>query len=139
MYLSSLLSAVLYLKKYACDNISPILLTPPTTGHSAIGAGLYELSSRPNAGTGRSLLSSVRCPADLNDAAKTPKEIICKNHYTKSWPSGKSHVFQFEEAIVVFSIPANYMVCRWLGCEKGKAWEALFAAHSFLIQGLPSG
>lgn len=55
--------------------------------------------------------------------AMTPKEIICSFHYTKSFPSGKSFVYTFEDAIVVFSIPANYNVSSWLGCAKGRVWE----------------
>ena len=35
------------------------------------------------------------------------KRTICERHYTKSWPSGKSFAFHYEDAIVVFSIPAN--------------------------------
>lgn len=53
----------------------------------------------------------------------SPKEIICANHYTRSWPSGKTFVFTYEDAIVTFSIPANYMVSRWLGCDSGRVWE----------------
>lgn len=51
------------------------------------------------------------------------RETICEKHYTKSWPSGKSVPVEFNSAIVVFSIPANYNVARWLGCEKGRVWE----------------
>ena len=53
----------------------------------------------------------------------TPRETILQFHYTRSWPSGKSFVFTFEDAIVVFSIPANYMVSQWLGCAPGRVWE----------------
>ena len=53
----------------------------------------------------------------------TPKERICTSHYTRSWPSGKSAVFTYEDAIIVFSIPANYLVAQWLGCDKGRVWE----------------
>lgn len=53
------------------------------------------------------------------DARKT----ICEYHYTHSWPSGKSYVFRYEDAIVVMSIPANYNVARWLGCPKNRVWE----------------
>jgi hypothetical protein len=58
-----------------------------------------------------------------SDVCVTPKDIVCAHHYTRSWPSGKSFVFTFEDAIVVFSIPANYNVARWLGCEKNRVWE----------------
>lgn len=53
----------------------------------------------------------------------TPKEIICANHYSKSWPSGKSYVYTHEDAIVVFSIPANYAISKWLGCKPNRVWE----------------
>ena len=61
--------------------------------------------------------------SDQRSPTVTPKQIICQHHYTKSWPSGKSVVFTYEDAIVVFSIPANYMVSRWLGCEPNRVWE----------------
>lgn len=51
------------------------------------------------------------------------RRIICAHHYTKSWPSGKSIVVQYEDAIVVFSIPANYNVARWLLCAPNRVWE----------------
>ncbi len=53
----------------------------------------------------------------------TPKEIICRSHYTHSWPSGKSFVFTYEDAIAVVSIPANHMVSRWLLCPPNRVWE----------------
>jgi len=48
---------------------------------------------------------------------------ICARHYTRSWPSGKSLVYTYEDAIVVMSIPANYNTARWLGCEANRVWE----------------
>lgn len=51
---------------------------------------------------------------------ESPKELIGAHHYRKGWPSGKSHTYVFEEAIVVFSIPANPYIGRWLGC---RVWE----------------
>jgi len=59
----------------------------------------------------------------LRYVVKQSKEIICAHHYTRSWPSGKSVVFLYESAIVVFSIPANYMTSRWMGCDTGRVWE----------------
>jgi len=53
----------------------------------------------------------------------TPKETIIAHHYTHSWPSGKTIVFTFEDAIIVFSIPANCMIARWFGAEKNRVWE----------------
>lgn len=59
-------------------------------------------------------------PTDCRDAAKAA---VLANHYTHSWPSGKTHAFAFEDAFVVFSIPANYMVARWLTCSTNRVWE----------------
>ena len=53
----------------------------------------------------------------------TPKELILANHYTHSWPSGKSVIFTFESAIIVFSIPANCMVSQWLVGVRNRTWE----------------
>src|SRR3990167_7486553 len=50
----------------------------------------------------------------------TPKDRIIAYHYTHSFPTGKSITYEYENAIVVFSIPSNYMLNRWLGCT---VWE----------------
>lgn len=50
-------------------------------------------------------------------------ETICQNHYTKSIPSGKSHYIQFEEAIIVWSIPANKNIAKFLLGSSGDVWE----------------
>lgn len=52
-----------------------------------------------------------------------PREIICTRHYTRSWPAGKSKVIEYNGAIVVFSIPANYNVAKWLLCAPNRVWE----------------
>ena len=52
-----------------------------------------------------------------------PKALILAHHYTHSWPSGKSVVFSFEDAVIVFSIPANCMVSRWLVGVPNRVWE----------------
>ena len=51
------------------------------------------------------------------------RRIIRENHYTRSWPSGKSWVFRYEDALVVMSIPANYNTARWLGVPRNRVWE----------------
>lgn len=53
----------------------------------------------------------------------TAKDKIIQFHYTHSWPSGKTVYYEFEDAIVVFSIPANCMICRWFGADKNRVWE----------------
>lgn len=50
-------------------------------------------------------------------------DIIRANHYTKSVPSGKSHYLSFENAIVVFSIPANKNINNFLFNFDCKVWE----------------
>lgn len=48
---------------------------------------------------------------------------IRANHYTKTVPSGKSHYYQVGSAIVVFSIPANQFVGRYLFGRARNVWE----------------
>lgn len=52
------------------------------------------------------------------------KEQIKLGHYTHSVPSGKSHYIKVGEAIVVWSIPANAFLSKFLlrGAE-GSVWE----------------
>lgn len=50
-------------------------------------------------------------------------ETICQNHYTRSVPSGKSHYVQFEDAIVVWSIPANKNIAKFVLGWSGNVWE----------------
>ncbi|MBU0959872.1 MAG: hypothetical protein KKB31_08035 [Nanoarchaeota archaeon] len=50
--------------------------------------------------------------------------VIRKTHYTHSVPSGKSHYIRFGSAIVVWSIPANKNLGRFiLPLWNCKAWE----------------
>lgn len=51
------------------------------------------------------------------------KNLIISNHYTHSVPSGKSYYFGFEDAVVVFSIPANKNIAKFLLGYPGKVWE----------------
>lgn len=63
-------------------------------------------------------------PQILVDAARTLAQgTICANHYTRSVPSGKSLYIQFGDAIVVYSIPANKNISRWLLGEDNAVWE----------------
>lgn len=48
---------------------------------------------------------------------------ICRQHYTRSVPSGKSHYFQFDCALVVFSIPANRNIGNFILGYPGDVWE----------------
>jgi hypothetical protein len=50
-------------------------------------------------------------------------EIICQHHYTRSVPSGKSHYVQFEDAIIVWSIPANKNIAKFVLGWPGIVWE----------------
>jgi hypothetical protein len=51
------------------------------------------------------------------------QETICENHYTRSVPSGKSFYVRYGSAIVVYSIPANKNISRWLLGEDNAVWE----------------
>lgn len=48
---------------------------------------------------------------------------ITRNHYTASVPSGKSHYFSYGGALVVYSIPANKNIGRFLLGYTGEVWE----------------
>ncbi len=63
-------------------------------------------------------------PAQLNgDDRAMAVEIIRKNHYTRSVPSGKSHYVRFGDAIVVWSIPANKNLAKFILGWPGNVWE----------------
>lgn len=49
--------------------------------------------------------------------------VICERHYTRSVPSGKSLYFDYDGAIVVFAIPANHNISKFLVGEPNKVWE----------------
>ena len=50
--------------------------------------------------------------------------MIKENHYTKSIPSGKSHYFSIDGAIVCFAMPANKNIKGFLvGGIEGDVWE----------------
>ena len=57
------------------------------------------------------------------DARKSAIETIKAKHYTRSVPSGKSYYLQFEDALVVWSIPANNNIARFVLGWPGKVWE----------------
>jgi hypothetical protein len=60
----------------------------------------------------------------LTDSALAEaKKTICNNHYTKSIPSGKSYYVKYDSAIVVWSIPANKNIAKYLLGYEGKVWE----------------
>lgn len=51
------------------------------------------------------------------------RETLLARHYTHSLPSGKSWWFEFETAIVVFSIPPNKNISTYLLGEPNKVLE----------------
>ena len=50
-------------------------------------------------------------------------ETIRANHYSKSVPSGKTLAYAFEDALVLFSIPANRNISQYLLGRKNAVWE----------------
>lgn len=59
----------------------------------------------------------------LGDDRAAAADVIRRNHYTHSVPSGKSHYVQFGDAIVVWSIPANMHIARFVLGWDGNVWE----------------
>lgn len=51
------------------------------------------------------------------------REDILRHHYTHSLPSGKTREYVFEDAIVLFSIPANPYLAKFVLGREGKVWE----------------
>lgn len=51
------------------------------------------------------------------------EQVICERHYTHSIPSGKSYYFYHDGAIVIFAIPANPHVSRFLTGECNRVWD----------------
>lgn len=51
------------------------------------------------------------------------KKTIIHNHYSHSFPSGKSHAFRIEDVVVVFSIPANKNIAKFVLGRECSVWE----------------
>lgn len=66
--------------------------------------------------------NTIKCLEGL--ALKTAKSIILQNHYAHNLPSGKSYYYDYQSAIVVFSIPANKNISFFLLKDKSAiVWE----------------
>jgi hypothetical protein len=59
----------------------------------------------------------------LGEERKQAAECVRQNHYTHSVPSGKSHWVSFGDAIVVWSIPANKNIAKFVLGWPGNVWE----------------
>ena len=59
----------------------------------------------------------------IGEDRKAAERLIVENHYTHCVPSGKSIYVRFGSAIVVWSIPANKNIARFLLGFDGKVWE----------------
>ena len=66
-----------------------------------------------------SLVSRILLGSDRKFAIETIKN----NHYTGSVPSGKSHYIEYGDALVVWSIPANKNIARFLLGRQANVWE----------------
>ena len=49
--------------------------------------------------------------------------VLRQNHYTKSVPAGKSYYISFGDALVVWSIPANRNIGKFVLGFDGNTWE----------------
>jgi hypothetical protein len=56
------------------------------------------------------------------DREEAIKKLVA-NHYAHSFPSGKSHIFEIDGAIIVFSIPANNNLAKFVLGREGIVWE----------------
>ena len=56
-------------------------------------------------------------------ARKEAIEAIKHNHYTHSVPSGKSYYLKVYDALVVWSIPANKNIAKFVLGREGSVWE----------------
>lgn len=59
----------------------------------------------------------------LGEEREKAKQTVLTNHYTHLVPSGKSHYVKFNEAVVIWSIPANCNIAKFLLGRKGNVWE----------------
>ena len=59
----------------------------------------------------------------LGETRAAAAATIRERHYTRSVPSGKSLYFAYEDALVVFSLPANKNISAYLVGEPNVAWE----------------
>lgn len=57
------------------------------------------------------------------EARSAAIEMIRERHYTRTVPSGKSHYIRFKDAIVVWSLPANKNIAKFLLNWQGNVWE----------------
>lgn len=99
-------------------------MTVPTRDDRCLEAvpkgGGHERGLSRAASHGTAHASAVLLLADARTAAIAR---IRSNHYTRSVPSGKSYYFAFRDALVIFSIPANQFVGRFLFGRKRNVWE----------------
>jgi hypothetical protein len=48
---------------------------------------------------------------------------IREHHYTRTIPSGKSYYVKYEDALIVWSVPANKNIAAFLLGQPGNVWE----------------
>jgi hypothetical protein len=51
------------------------------------------------------------------------RQLVCANHYSHSIPSGETIFTQYEDAIILFSRPANKNISKWLLGKDNSVWE----------------
>lgn len=57
------------------------------------------------------------------DELERALRLVEANHYAHSLPSGKTYAFELDEAIVLFSIPANKNIAKFVLGFDGVVWE----------------
>ena len=51
------------------------------------------------------------------------RQLVCANHYLRSIPSGENIFTQCEDAVIIFSRPANPNISNWLLGQDNSVWE----------------
>lgn len=59
----------------------------------------------------------------LGDAREQAKHLVVAHHYTRGVPSGKSHYVGVDAAVVIWSIPANNNLAKFILRGPGTVWE----------------
>src|SRR5262245_42991257 len=59
----------------------------------------------------------------LGHARQWAQSVFSRAHYLHSVPSGKSHYFRYQDALIAFALPANPFVAQFLVGKAGTVWE----------------
>ena len=81
------------------------------------------LHDKPGGRDSRVVVGAMGAIILTGEDRKAAEETIRAHHYTHGVPAGKSHYVQFEAALVVWSIPANKNLAKFVLGQEGNLWE----------------